>query len=522
VGVVRSTQRIGYYTLVTKASFALSAGPARWAATQAPLRAAVYDQHSNLTFPTDYQETKSSCDVIIAGATLAVSGPIRLRVGPFAHHVETTRQLGPVEEPVAGRKGSFARPNQQLTRPEYPLRLEVMGHGFHAQLTLSGPVLSAALVIRNDWHSPSEVQLQLDGILLDPMRDTAELVMRGQFHYVGDIEQHVIAVVDSQPFQAVPFTEARTGWPRYTASFPAGTPSVPPPKRVSRSVADDETIDRQPVGPSPYHEDTFAAGPLSTALAQGPFDSHEAPVDSDQDDATLPKLRRLEEHAEVTRLSPNPLLGDNALPFNRKPSRTVLGGVPHNALPFTQSNAPSALPDPIAPNPLPFTRAPEGLPVPAVSGQYPASVPAVSDTLPPIADTLPPGPMPEPAQQPPLQAPPPYPAVTYLAPSPAPKAAIAPDQAVSPLQFPRTMPSAFAAADVESGTQLKIDGVTFERFAQICGRLWRGEDRRELLRSEGLTELGWRLIERRWKQQLELTPPGQLAPMLALLDRAQS
>jgi hypothetical protein len=84
------------------------------------------------------------------------------------------------------------------------------------------------------------------------------------------------------------------------------------------------------------------------------------------------------------------------------------------------------------------------------------------------------------------------------------------------------MPSAFAAADVESGTQLKIDGVTFERFAQICGRLWRGEDRRELLRSEGLTELGWRLIERRWKQQLELTPPGQLAPMLALLDRAQS
>ena len=536
VGIIRSSQRIGYYTLVTKVSLALSAGPTRWAATQAPLRSAVYDQQSNLTFPTDYQETKSACDVVIAGATLTMSGPVRLRVGPFAHHVQGIRQLGPVDEALAARKGSFARPNQQLARPEYPLPLEVIGHGLQGELTVVGPVLSAALIIRNDWSAPSEVQLQLDGILLDPIRDTAELVMRGHFHYVGDIEQHVIAVVDSRPFHAISFAEARTAWPRYAASFPPATPSVAPVKRVSRSVADDETIDRQPLAAAPYHEDTFAAGPLSSALAQGSFDSDPTPVEADRDDETLPKLRRLEEPSEVTKISASPMLREDALPFHRPPGRTVVGGVAHNALPFSQPPPPPAYAELRATSALPFTQAHEGLPFQPAGSQPPFSAepPAVSDTLPPMADTLPPSPLPSAvaaplppsplpsavaAPLPPARAPNPPGPLMMLSPAPA---IASTEQSRNPINFPPTLPSSHAASEHQSSTQLKIDGVTFERFAQICGRLWRGENRRELLRSEGLTELGWRLVERRWKLQLELTPPGQLGPMLALLDRSQS
>ncbi len=541
VGLVRGGRR---NTLVLKVTFRLD-GANVWAGTQAPLREMILDDSGRRVFPSDFQAHKSALDVVIAGATLNALGPVRLRVGRHQMFAEDPRLLGPVPLSDSGRDSSFAWPNQQLPLQEFPLQLEVVFAAARTLLSVTAAPVYAAL-LRDDWSSVKSVPLNLDALLVDPMREVAEFVFRGFFADTPD----TMVAIGPTVFDSRVLQKARR-WPRAEALEPRARSvretayDLDEETFVADAVSDVTTKLRRP----DFDEESTAIRSLQTTPSQPPLDGS-APVAPLAVEATqrfvaptlptsalaefhrqdvvvpapatspdrpfaptakvslveetvvnfaIPKLSTAElpfasESTQLLRvaLQPGPELpfakpkqqpSSEAppveLPFQRSASRTMLGGeAAGRALPFQSGAAVSPRKPSMPPDAgLPF-RHPSAPPVP-----MPADVAPV---LPLIAT--------------PAIAPPPI----------SPVAAIPPEMAMPLAAIPPVVVS--PATGLSS-----LDGLTIEQYAKIRSRLWQGEPRAEVLREHKLTELRFRLFEKRLQRDLDALPPGELVKVLELL-----
>ena len=78
-------------------------------------------------------------------------------------------------------------------------------------------------------------------------------------------------------------------------------------------------------------------------------------------------------------------------------------------------------------------------------------------------------------------------------------------------------------AKAKPGAGPKIEGLTVEEYAHIRAALWADEARRkEILKENGLTELKWKVIDRRWSKHIEslAEKPAELSTLLEVLQRA--
>jgi hypothetical protein len=71
----------------------------------------------------------------------------------------------------------------------------------------------------------------------------------------------------------------------------------------------------------------------------------------------------------------------------------------------------------------------------------------------------------------------------------------------------------------------KIEGLTVEEYAFLRAALWADEaNRRDILKENDLTELKWKVIERRWSKHIEALAerPAELSSLLEILQRASA
>ena len=101
------------------------------------------------------------------------------------------------------------------------------------------------------------------------------------------------------------------------------------------------------------------------------------------------------------------------------------------------------------------------------------------------------------------------------------------DQSYSSIRKPDLMTPAEEArkkrAKPPPGNGPKIEGLTVEEYAFIRAALWADEaHRKEILKENGLTELKWKVIDRRWSKHIEslAEKPTELATLLEILQRA--
>lgn len=85
---------------------------------------------------------------------------------------------------------------------------------------------------------------------------------------------------------------------------------------------------------------------------------------------------------------------------------------------------------------------------------------------------------------------------------------------------PATSSNVATSGAAEAPQGKRIQGKTLRELGQIRSALWsEPEKRRAILRSHGLSELRWRLVERAWAEELEsaLTQPDRLSEMVSVL-----
>jgi hypothetical protein len=71
----------------------------------------------------------------------------------------------------------------------------------------------------------------------------------------------------------------------------------------------------------------------------------------------------------------------------------------------------------------------------------------------------------------------------------------------------------------------KVEGLTIEEYAFLRAALWADEaNRRDILKENDLTELKWKVIERRWSKHIEALAerPAELSALLEVLQRASA
>ena len=608
VGLVRSDQRPGAYTLVVKASYDLNSRPQGVLhREQAPLREAVRDGGGRLFYPNDFVATRDACDVSLVGEVLAAEGPVIARVGSLQLRAHRAAELGPVDESESGREGSYARAAARMPFPSLPLTVEVQGSGWFASVIIPAPRPFAGLVVRGDWASVSPLALQIDGVAIDPFRSRVELVMRTYFQHPGDVDRDVVALIDGgdELFRSKP--EDRATWPRAPAAD----------RNVVRAPLLDipETIDSEDTQDLPG-----SVGPGETVqLPVSPAAHLRKPeIDAPR---VLPPLERHDTVTVIVLPQSDESTADVPPPIARAPMETLpqIDDQPSIALPFL-SEATPILEDPetppppspqtsVLPLPTPAPVAPstspppppvrETAPPPAALAveTAPPFAPATRETLPPLSEpptadareTLPPTSDPPvtgretlpPASEPPVsdlrqtaappplaaprtQPPPPLDADEEEQPSavralpfarkrartitdkPPPTPAPALPFRITPLAAPRIIPPAppsggglpFAPtpqvmADSTRAARplgldevkhvFRLEGMTVEEYAAIRAALWvEGAPRKKTLKDHGLTELRWRVVERKWERHFDEVGPEALAPLVDLLAAASA
>ena len=576
VGLLRSGRR---NTLVVKATFRLD-GVAVWATTQAPLREAVSDEFGRRVFPSDFQAHKSACDVVIAGATLNALGPVRVRVGRHQVFADEPRALGPVPMADAGREASFARPNQQLPSPEFPLQLEVVLAGTRSLLRLNALPVHMALVVREDWRAATQVPLNLDAILVDPMREVAEFLFRGFFAHAGDVDAEVLAIAGPHALSRANLREATT-WPRAVAlepragrvretafdldeeTFVADASAEEITSYPTRPELDDESTGIHTNVPSRVTDafDAESTRPhrvldASTATSELPF----APMterrsqpgeESTQVNVEIPAVRKPElpfasESTRLNVLAPTP---GSELPFGAESTKLHVSAptAQESELLFrreaeeqsarmtrAQTNVPEGTVGEVTWHES-FTRTPSRTKVGGEAGPALPFQGRVGRSSPRVASVPPDAGLPFRHPQASVPLAPPVPQFTALAPAivaplevraPAPALAVAPnfgpsaivlDQLPTPVAVePRPVVSAPAATPTRAPS-FAVEGLTIEAYADIRSRLWRGEPSADVLRDHKLTAIRYRALEKKLQRYLDGLPPSELGKIIDLL-----
>lgn len=503
VGIVRSRTRPGAYALVVKVTYELAGGTqGAPASEQAPLRDLWSAEAEQLLFPVDLVEGRDACDVVLAGRVLAAEGPVIAKIGSLHLRSHRAAELGPVDEETSGRPGSFARPEARVPFPSFPLSVEVQGGGWFRSGVIDAPRPMAALVIRGDWESPSPLALQIDGVAVDPFASRVELVLRAYFQHPGDVDRDVIAIVDVGASLARTTAEERASWHRDAAVEP-----VPPgpSEEAGFDFVDEPTPQAEPADELEPQE-TIPALVLPGDVAQ--VAPKPVPVPSTMPPephrpAVRPPMLTLPADDEVAAVA-----DDAPLPFERSKARTAPADprrIPANPLPFVKP-APPAPPPPAPPvEPARATQPPPPLDAGA-GAQLPFGPPARQKSVtmappPSRAEALP-------FRAAPASAPQTAPAVIPRLPPPS----AVPFPAFVPVALPPPVHEDRAAASV------RIEGLTLDEYAAIRASLWaESTPRKQTLKRHGLSELRWRVVERRWERHLDEAGPEALAPLVDLL-----
>jgi hypothetical protein len=543
VGIVRARERAGVWAVVVKLTYDLGeTGRARLAVEQAPLTAANRTAEGLALHPDDFVERRPSCDVVIVGEGLERDlGPMRIRLGPLDRFAPRAALLGPL--PETDPEGSCAAPQQRMAVPELPLDLVVEGAGRVLRARLPGPAPSAGVVLRGAFRTVLGVELALDTVLIDPVGARCSVVFRGTFSHPADIEQDVLLVVDATGrLDETP--------PRELARWP----------RAAAATRDDDVLDEDDIETTQdadAAESALAPEALAAARAMLAASDLSRTSKLDVPDAA-PAVRPRLDTVDVDAFGPGAPFVQASL--DPRVTMPVAERSPAAALlPFWVRGAADA-PSPDAGKPL-MVIGLRGTPLayPSVPfGSSPSDPDAAeaddeleatgTGTLPPPAD-LPVGALvqdlsddvveidPEDAEEdadeddsletvPPPASRPSYTAELVLPAAARGKTLPPPPAREPPVDVPfrldkRDLPTferralahevstpaqrtALGSAEPagEAPPERRVQGLTLGEYARVRAELWAGRPRREVLKSRGLSELRWRVAERRWAEEI--------------------
>jgi hypothetical protein len=473
--------------------------------------------------PSDAGGPRTTCDVLLVGSVSALGGPASLNLNERGWRAAHARGLGPLERLTDRGWAPFP---QRIPFPRLPLSVSLTSPALSAGCSLAGPEPYVAVAWEPQWQ-PVALQLSIDRVSFDVDRGRVTLTYRGPFA-LGTGRFLVLA--DPAPTPAF-FEQART-WPRAPcadlaelASRGAGPLPVPvagaQPPASARAVA---PLGAAPAGAAP------ASAPPAFGLPFGPPASGRSPARGPlqtviEDEATgegaLPFARQAapfpavpmgpRERAETAPMSRVVVPG--ALPFRSlEGARSLVTPTAQPVVPEAQPVVPPA--QPVVPQAQPVV--PQAAQPVAFQGQtvaFPA-LPLVPPAQPVAFNAQPMVPQAQPAAfnaQPVAAAATPPPALpsSPRAPMAQPsylRELAARQAAASVSAAPMTAaPAPVGQREAESGAraETRIDGFTLEQIATIReGLLRKPEQRRALFKEHGLTELKWRLVERRLAEHL--------------------
>ncbi|MBK8942943.1 MAG: hypothetical protein IPM79_36440 [Polyangiaceae bacterium] len=476
--------------------------------------------------PSDAGGPRTTCDVLLVGSVSALGGPASLNLNERGWRAAHARGLGPLERLTDRGWAPFP---QRIPFPRLPLSVSLTSPALSAGCSLAGPEPYVAVAWEPQWQ-PVALQLSIDRVSFDVDRGRVTLTYRGPFA-LGTGRFLVLA--DPAPTPAF-FEQART-WPRAPcadlaelASRGAGPLPVPVaaalPPASARAVA---PLGAAPAGAAP------ASAPPAFGLPFGPPASGRNPArgplqtvieDEATGEAALPFARQ---GAPLPAVSMGPRERAETAPMSRV---VVPGALPFRSLEGARSLVtPSAQPvvdqaQPVVDQAQPVVDqaqpvafqgqtvafpaqllVPQAQPVafhaqplvphaqPVAFNAQPIAAPAAFHAQPIAAPAAPPPAMPSSPRAPMAQP-------SYL------REQAARQAAASVSAAPMTAaPAPVGQREAESGAraETRIDGLTLEQIAIIrVGLLRKPEQRRALFKEHGLTELKWRLVERRLAEHL--------------------
>jgi hypothetical protein len=479
---------------------------------------------------------RPAAEVVVVGAVLSdPTGPVRLRVGEREWHEPSWRALGP--NPTSD--GGWVRSSQRVPDLELPAPIEVESASVSFAIFLPGP--NPLITLPSGPSSPSRpIVARMEFLAIDPLRRLAMITYRAE---LPTSASRVVV----HPHVGTPPPISREGWGREQAVPILGNPvwrssQAPPPSRsesasgvtVAIPALRASTNSPPDLGNSTVQLDMEAlrrspGGRVDSPLpfVRAPSSPMEDPTTCEMvalDGATLPfGAPDTVRQSEVDEPSPDTLAPQTApapsqaaphAPFDAHTTKPALRGAerdPRSALPFPDS-APSR-----DPSPLRSTFAELRMSASGGMGQLPSSPPP----RPPASGATPwafaelrqaAGASPPHVQS----TPPPEPAGPAAAPAWAAPAWAAPPPA-SPLPSPSP---AHAPLPPDA---LTIEGFSIERYSALRAELLSApESRRRILRAHGLSEVKWRLVERRWASHLLRLEarPAELVELATELQRS--
>jgi hypothetical protein len=522
LGVVRWPDR-PVATVVVKQAFELTARGVAPPAPAAPLGLDRDDGAGLLLHPSDFAPAKLFCDVGIVGAALHdPRGPVRIVVEPMRRLVERASALGPrrvrgalgdpTDRASAGEWAAhgfdlevfqWSAREQRVARTQLPLSpiVDVGELRFAPQLT--GPAPEVALVVPSGAQHPQRVPLWIDAIAIDVAARRVELAWRG--HVDLPVGAAAVLVVEIGMALASYGRDDLLAWPRREAIEPAAVraqsaPLTPwPPPRAGGALDAFGGDDEGGAVTSNIALDGFGGddegGAVTSNIALDGFgaDDESGAITSNiaLDGFGGDGVRSAAITANIHVSPPS----DAALPFRSRLEAPADPGRERDAVAALSAPAPTPRGLPFAPASAPPPPPRSALPFQPASA-HPGSRPAPDAGRPPSLDpgarsvaALPfvAAPGPTPSRAPPAQG---------VAPSSRPPTVL-PFAVVAP-GVPEAPPAAATRSDAP-GTP----GLTAAQFGAIKAELWSGEPRAATLRKHGLTELGWRIAERRFARAIE-------------------
>lgn len=542
------------------------------------------DERGRIIFPTDFALAKPLCDVGIVGPALGTwAGPARLAVEPMRRLAESIAELGPrrgvgpLGDPTGAVGVDWTSPSsdfeafqwapreQRILPPRLPLEVMVDAEGHRWFTRVEGTTPEALLIEGTGWTPPRAVALSLDSIAVDVVASSVELTWRGLVEVPSEVEPVLIVdtvggllswpigallrwsrsdAVDPALLRRLAASPARSDASRAaihdfedggttskldlatfgddrraptTARIVVAPPATSPAWLSAASPAPlTEEIEPPTLGPA-------AVAPAGRRLPGGesitaPFvlsaELREAATLPFRVDGVAPSIAHDRRHdAALSTWEEDPLVGTvvmqvgasvgAALPFQRAPS--PVDGAATRASRIAVSEADD---DPLVGTVAAVASPAAALPFRAIPYESTSEVPPPAPTPPPAAAHDPPSPPPLGTRH--ETAPPPPP--TSASPS-------APAQRVAHAHVPPPT----AATDAGASPHEPPPRISAAMFASIKARLWdNGRSRRTTLAEHGISDLEWRVAEKRFLSGIVRATPEEQRAFLAALRGGDS
>src|SRR5688572_4115754 len=145
--------------------------------------------------------------------TTSSARPVGVRVA----HIEGT--LDPPRSAMSG-DGACAPPAQRMVIPTLPLPILMEHPGRRSIAVIPAPAPTAAILPRRAQRA-TPILLRPDTILVHPWQPRVSVVYRGSFHHLGDLDEEVTLLVDTDGKMSMTPQKEMRGWTQKEVVEPA-------------------------------------------------------------------------------------------------------------------------------------------------------------------------------------------------------------------------------------------------------------------------------------------------------------